>query len=81
MATRIGAKCGIALDTRDIHLHTCRMNNINHVKHAAVQEQFQYFAKQAHIATQPAPAVISTVSPRNPTKQLAGDLFSLVDMS
>ena len=79
VATSTGAICGIALDTRDIHLRTCRMNNVNHVKHAAVQAWFQDFAKQAHIATQPAPP-ISTVSPRNPTKQLAGDLL-LVDVS
>ena len=74
-----GSTCGIVLDSRDIHLRTCRMNNINHVKHAVVQAWFQDLAKQAHIATTAAPP-ISTVSPRNPTKQLAGDLL-LVDVS
>ena len=74
-----GTTCGIVLDCRDIHIRTCRMNNINHVKHAVVQAWFQDLAKQAHIATTAAPP-ISTVSPRNPTKQLAGDLL-LVDVS
>jgi hypothetical protein len=55
------------------------MNNINHVKHAAVQAWFQDLAKQAHIATTAAPP-ISTLSSRHPTKQLAGDLL-LVDVS
>ena len=39
----------------------------------------QRFAKQAHISTTAAPP-ISEVSPKNPTKQLAGDLM-LVDVS
>ena len=41
-----GSTCGIVLDSRDIHLRTCRMNNINHVKHAVVQAWFQNLAKQ-----------------------------------
>ena len=32
-----GAICGIALDTFKIYLRTCGMNNINRVRHAAVQ--------------------------------------------
>ena len=64
---------------RDIHLCTCRTNNINHIKHTTVLAWFQDVAKQAHIATQPA-LPIFTVSPRNSTEQLAGDLLS-VDVS
>ena len=58
---------------RTIYLRTCKINNLNHLKHAAVQAWLQDFAKQAYIAMQPAPT-ISAVSPRNPTKQLAGDI-------
>jgi len=79
VSTSTGVVCGHVLDSRDTHLRTCRMNNINHLKHYAVQAWFQDFVKQARIATAPAPP-ITTVSPRHPTKQLAGDLL-LVDVS
>ena len=55
------------------------MNNVNHEKHEALKFWFKDFAKQAHISTTAAPP-ISEVSPKNPTKQLAGDLM-LVDVS
>ena len=71
--------CGATLDSRDLHLRTCKMNNVNHEKHEALKFWFKDFAKQAHISTTAAPP-ISEVSPRNPTKQLAGDLM-LVDVS
>jgi hypothetical protein len=70
----IGSYCGAALDSRDIHLRTCKMNNVNHQKHAAVQHWFQELAKAAHIKTSPAPP-ISEASNRHPTKQPAGDLM------
>ena len=73
-AESTGRYCGALLDSRDIHLRTCRMNSINHEQHEA-----QDLTKQAHIQTAPAPP-ISEVSVRNPTKQLAGDLM-LVDVS
>ena len=75
-----GGYCGALLDSRDIHLRTCRMNSINHEKHEALKFWFQDLTKQAHIQTAPAPS-ISEVSARNPTKQLAGDLMILVDVS
>ena len=71
--------CGATLDSRDLHLRTCKMNNVNHEKHEALKFWFKDFAKQAHISTTAAPP-ISEVSPKNPTKQLAGDLM-LVDVS
>ena len=55
------------------------MNNVNHEKHEALKFWFKDFAKQAHISTTAA-SPISEVSPKNPTKQLAGDLM-LVDVS
>ena len=55
------------------------MNNVNHEKHEALKFWFKDFAKQSHISTTAAPP-ISEVSPKNPTKQLAGDLM-LVDVS
>ena len=79
VARSTGNYCGALLDSRDLHLRTCRMNNVNHEKHEALKYWFQELAKQAHIQTAPAPP-ISEVSRRNPTKQLAGDLM-LVDVS
>ena len=55
------------------------MNNVKHEKHEALKFWFKDFAKQAHFSITPAPP-ISEVSPKNPTKQLAGDLM-LVDVS
>jgi hypothetical protein len=74
-----GNICGAVLDSRDIHIRTCRMNNVNHQKHAALQQWFEDLCKQAHIQTTPAPP-ISEVSERNPTKQLAADIM-LIDVS
>ena len=74
-----GNICGAILDSRDIHIRTCRMNNVNHQKHAALQQWFEDLCKQAHIQTTPAPP-ISEVSERNPTKQLAADIM-LIDVS
>jgi len=74
-----GNICGATLDSRDIHIRTCRMNNVNHQKHAALQQWFEDLCKQAHIQTTPAPP-ISEVSERNPTKQLAADIM-LIDVS
>ena len=71
--------CGATLDSRDLHLRTCKMNNVNHEKHEAIKFWFKDFAKQAHISSTAAPP-ISEVSPQHPTKQLAGDLM-LVDVS
>ena len=79
VAQSTGNICGARLDSRDLHLRTCKMNNVNHEKHEALRFWFKDFAKQAHIKTAPPPA-ISEVSERNPTKQLAGDLM-LVDVS
>jgi hypothetical protein len=79
IARSTGSYCGVLLDSRDIHLRTCRMNNVNHAKHEAVKYWFQDLAKQAHIQTAPAPA-ISETSPRHPTKPVAGDLM-LIDVS
>jgi hypothetical protein len=74
-----GVYCGVRLDSRDLHIRTCRMNPIHHQKHATVQHWFEELAKQAHIATTPAPA-ISMTNPQNPTKPLAADLM-LIDVS
>ena len=79
VAQSSGNCCGALLDSRDLHLRTCKMNNVNHEKHEALKFWFKDLAKQAHIQTAPAPP-ISEASPRNPTKQLAGDL-KLVDVS
>ena len=54
-------------------------NPIHHQKHAAVQHWFEQLAKQAHIATTPAPS-ISETNLQNPTKTLAADLL-LIDVS
>ena len=48
-------------------------------KHEALKFWFKDFAKQAHISTTAEPP-ISEVSPKNPMKQLAGDLM-LIDVS
>ncbi len=69
---------GAALDSRDIHIRTCKINNVNHQKYAALQQWFEDLCKQAHIQTTPAPR-ISEVSERNPTKQLAADIM-LIDV-
>jgi hypothetical protein len=74
-----GNICGALLDSRDIHIRTCKMNNVNHRKHAALQQWFEDLCKQAHIQTTPAPP-ISEASERNPTKQLAADIM-LIDVS
>ena len=74
-----GNICGALLDSRDIHIRTCRMNNVNHQKHAVLQQWFEDLCKQAHIQTTPAPP-ISEASERNPTKQLAADIM-LIDVS
>ena len=74
-----GNICGAVLDSRDIHIRTCKMNNVNHQKHAALQQWFEDLCKQAHIQTTPAPP-ISEVSECNPTKQLAADIM-LIDVS
>ena len=79
VARSTGSYCGARLDSRDLHLRTCKMNNVNHEKHEALKHWFQDLTKQAHIQTAPAPS-ISEVSKRNPTKQLAGDLM-LIDVS
>ena len=50
------------------------MNSIRHKKHAAAQNWFEELAKQAHIATTPAPPVSET-NLQNPTKPLAADLL------
>ena len=55
------------------------MDNVNHEKHEAILKfWFKDLAKQ-YLETAPAPP-ISEVSPRKPTKKLAGDL-KLVDVS
>ena len=72
-----GEYCGASLDSRDLHIRTCKMNPIHHQKHAAVQHWFQELAKQAHIATTPAPPISETTL-QNPTKPLAADLL-LID--
>ena len=74
-----GNICGALLDSRDIHIRTCKMNNVNHQKHAVLQQWFEDLCKQAHIQTTPAPP-ISEASERNPTKQLAADIM-LIDVS
>jgi hypothetical protein len=74
IAESTGRFCGAPLDSRDIHLRTCRMNNVNHVKHEALKHWFQDLTKQAHVQTAPAPP-ISETSQRHPTKPLAGDLM------
>ena len=79
VAQSTGNICGARLDSRDLHLRTCKINNVHHQKHEALRFWFKDFVKQAHIKTAPAPP-ISEVSQRNPTKQLAGDLM-LVDVS
>ena len=79
VAQSTGNYCGAPLDSRDLHLRTCRMNNVNHEKHEAVRFWFKDFVKQAHIQTAPAPP-ISETSQLHPTKPLAGDLM-LVDVS
>jgi hypothetical protein len=79
VAQSTGNICGARLDSRDLHLRTCKMNNVHHEKHEALRFWFKDFVKQAHIKTAPPPP-ISEVSERNPTKQLAGDLM-LVDVS
>jgi hypothetical protein len=79
VAHSTGNYCGAPLDSRDLHLRTCRMNNVNHEKHEAVRFWFKDFVKQAHIQTAPAPP-ISETSQLHPTKPLAGDLM-LVDVS
>ena len=79
VAQSTGNICGAALDSRDLHLRTCKMNNVNHEKHEALRFWFKDFVKQAHIETAPAPP-ISEVSERNSTNYLVGDLM-LVDVS
>jgi hypothetical protein len=79
VARSTGNYCGAPLDSRDLHLRTCRMNNVNHEKHKAVRFWFKDFVKQAHIQTAPTPP-ISETSQLHPTKPLAGDLM-LVDVS
>ena len=74
-----GTFCGAPLDSRDLHIRTCKMTSIHHQNHAAIQQWFEDLARQAHIQTTPAPP-ISDVSERNPTKQLAADLM-LIDVS
>ncbi len=69
-----GSYYGARLDLRDLHVRTCKMNNVNHEKHEALKHWFQDLTKQAHIQIAPTPA-ISEASKRNPTKQLAGDLM------
>ncbi len=79
-ARSTGSYCGARLDSLDLHLRTCKMNNVNHEKHEALKHWFEDLTKQAHIQTAPAAPSISEVSNRNPTKQLAGDLM-LIDVS
>jgi hypothetical protein len=79
VAHSTGNYCGATLDSRDLHLRTCKMNNVNHEKHEALRFWFKDFVKQAHIQTAPAPP-ISETSQLHPTKPLAGDLM-LVDVS
>ena len=79
IAKSSGNICGALLDSRDIHLRTCKMNDVHHQKHETVQRWFQDLAKQAHIQTGPAPP-ITQPSVRNPTKQLGADLM-LIDVS
>jgi hypothetical protein len=74
-----GKYCGAPLDSRDLHIRTCRMTSIHHQNHAAIQQWFEDLTRQAHIQTTPAPP-ISDVSERNPTKQVAADLM-LIDVS
>jgi hypothetical protein len=74
-----GTFCGAPMDSRDLHMRTCKMTSIHHQNHAAIQHWFEDLARQAHIQTTPAPP-ISDVSERNPTKQLAADLM-LIDVS
>ncbi len=42
---------------RDIHIRTRKINNVNHQKHAALQQWFEDLCKQAHIQTTPAPPI------------------------
>ena len=74
-----GEYCGAPLNSRDLHIRTCKMTPIHHQKHAAVQHWFDELAKQAHIATTPAPPIYET-NLQNPTKPLAADLL-LIDVS
>jgi hypothetical protein len=39
-ASGSGNICGTLLDSRDIHIRTCKMNDVNHRKHAALQQWF-----------------------------------------
>jgi len=74
-----GTICGAALDSRDLHIRTCKMTSIHRQNHAAIQHWFEDLARQAHIQTTPAPP-ISDVSEQTPTKQVAADLM-LIDVS
>ena len=54
MSQSTGRYCGVPLNSRDIHLRTCRMNSINHEKPEALKFWFQDLSKQSHIQTAPA---------------------------
>ncbi len=74
LTSSTGTFCGAPMDSRNLHMHTCRMTSIHHQNYAAIQHWFEDLARQA-----PAPP-ISDVSERTPTKQLAADLM-LIDVS
>ena len=74
-----GTFCGAPLNSRDLHMRTCKMTSIHHRNHLAIQQWFEDLARQAHISTTPAPPIFD-VSECNPTKQLAADLM-LIDVS
>ena len=45
-ARNTNSYCGARLDSRDLHLRTCKMNNVNHEKHEALKHWFQDLTKQ-----------------------------------
>ena len=66
VAHSTGNYCGAPLDSRDLHLRTCKMNNVNHEKHEALQFWFKDLVKQAHIQTaHPSRRHPSNIQPTN----------------
>jgi hypothetical protein len=68
VSSSTGQPCLEPLDSHDIHVSTCKVNNLRHTRHYFLQTWFQNMAAQAHIPTTPAAQIPNTAQANAPCR-------------
>ena len=68
VSSSTGQPCLEPLDSHDIHVSTCKINNLRHTRHYFLQTWFQNMAAQAHIPTTPAAQIPDTTQANAPCR-------------